>query len=250
MKTSKPWRIEARADNNSLEIFLYDEIGDYGTGITAKAFTEDLRNAGPVDSINLHVNSPGGSVFDGISIYNSLLNSGAKVTATVDGLAASIASVIVMAASKIFMARNAMLMIHNPHMALSGESGDFKKMAETMDKVKGSIVMAYQRHSNLTPAEIGSMMNDETWMTAQEAVAHGFADEIIEDAQGLPIAAKADLSKFRNVPVQLIAARLTPKAAPVEEYIPQFSGRTLAEIDAEHQRLTLQHKLNQARYRQ
>src|SRR2546423_7076685 len=93
-----------------------------GEGTTAKAFAEDLKAAGKVSKIHLRGNSPGGSVFDGIAIYNTLLSHGAVVTAQVDGLAASIASVIVMAASEISMGDNAMMMIHNPFTAISGDS--------------------------------------------------------------------------------------------------------------------------------
>jgi len=241
---SRPWRFEAKS-NNSLEIFLYDDIGDSAwsdTGITARSFTDDLKKAGPISSIHLRVNSPGGAVFDGIAIYNALLNCGATVAAQVDGLAASIASVIIMAAEKISMAENAMLMIHNPHAVAGGDSTDHRRMAETMDKVRASMVTAYQRHSSLSAERISKMMDNETWLTAAEAIDQGFAEEITPEAEPLPIAASVNLTQFRNVP-QVIAARLQRKPDPAP-YVPQFSGRSLEEIDADQERLRLRRRLD------
>jgi ATP-dependent Clp protease, protease subunit len=245
----KPWRMEARSDK-SLEIFLYDEIGSWsGGGISANAFVADLQQAGPLENIHLRVNSPGGNVFDGLAIYNSLLTHGAKVTAQIDGLCASIASLIVMAARRITMAANGQMMIHNPTSDAGGESKDHRRLADTMDQIRASMIKAYRRHSFLSAAEIGAMLDHETWMGAEQALANGFIEAIIDSEGELPIAASC-LTQFRNVPAQ-IAARLQRKPEPSPDvYIPQFSGRTLAEIDAEHARLTLQHKLNQARYRQ
>src|SRR5437879_6820438 len=114
---NQPWTITAKA-KDEIEILLYEMIGqDFwtGEGTTAKLFAEDLRAAGPLKKIHLRVNSPGGNVFDGLAIFNTLLSNGAKVTAQVDGLAASIASVIIMAASEISMGENTLLMIHNPN---------------------------------------------------------------------------------------------------------------------------------------
>jgi ATP-dependent Clp protease, protease subunit len=212
-KAAKPWVMNAKA--GELEILLYEMIGqDYwtGEGTTAKQFAEDLEAAGKISKIHLRVNSPGGSVFDGLAIYNTLLSHGAKVTAQVDGLAASIASVIIMAASEISMGDNAMLMIHNPWTSVQGDSNDMRKMAETMDKVKVSMVTAYRRHTKKTVDEVGAIMDEETWMTADEAVSEGFAESVTkpEDAD---LAANFDLSRFHNVPPQIAAQFGRPKAA-------------------------------------
>jgi ATP-dependent Clp endopeptidase proteolytic subunit ClpP len=245
--TNKPWRFEAKA-GNSLEIFLYDDIGNsmWSEGTTAKSFVDDLNKAGPVSSINLRVNSPGGSVFDGVAIYNALLNCGAKVTAQVDGLAASIASVIIMAAEKISMTPTSMIMVHNPATTVSGDSKDMRKMADTMDKVRASMITAYQRHCDLTASAIGKMLDDETWMTAEEAVANGFASEVILDGASSPIAASATLSQYRNLP-QVIAARLERKPDP-EPYVRQYGGPTLEELDAGMEQLRLQRRLLDLKY--
>lgn len=210
----RPWTMTAKAAG-ALEIYLYDEIGDsgWGDGTTAKSFSQDLKDAGAVREILLRVNSPGGSVFDGITIYNILLAHGAKITAQVDGIAASIASCIIMAASEIAMCESAMMMIHNPHAFTGGDSNDLRKIAETMDKVKGSMILAYQRHTKMSAEEIGEMMNAETWMTATEACDKGFAESVLQ-ADAVPLAA-IDISKLKSVPAA-IAARLQRPAPDVD----------------------------------
>lgn len=210
----KPWSISAKA-GGAIEILLYDQIGAdfFGEGTSAKDFANDLKAQAPVSQINLRINSPGGNVFDGLAIYNTLLNHGAKITATVDGIAASIASVIAMAASELSMAETSILMIHNPHTVAMGDSAAMRKLAETMDTVKASMVNAYQRHTKLSAEEIGALMDDETWMSAEEAQSKGFANSIIKQPA---IAASFDLSKFQHVPTE----RLEKMAASADIEVP------------------------------
>jgi ATP-dependent Clp endopeptidase proteolytic subunit ClpP len=222
--TKTPWVITAKA-GGEIEILLYEMIGtDFwtGEGTTAKQFAEDLKAAGDVSKIRLRVNSPGGNVFDGIAIYNTLLSHKAAVTATVDGLAASIASVIIMAASEISMGSNGMLMIHNPWSSVQGDANDMRKMAETMDKVKVSMVTAYRRHTKMSVEDVGALMDSETWMTAEEAKDNGFAEEIIDLGETADLAANLAspvLARCKHMPRDL-AARLTsarPASVPDDE---------------------------------
>jgi ATP-dependent Clp protease protease subunit len=216
----QPWSMNARAGGDELEILLYSEIGDsgWGDGVTAKQFAEDLRAAGArIRKIHLRISSPGGAVFDGLAIYNTLRGHGARITAQVDGLAASIASVILMAADAggISMAASSLLMIHNPWAALTGgDANDMRKMATTLDKTKSSMVGAYRRHSSLSAEKISALMDAETWMTAEESVDNGFADDVMEDPDEDDLAAAVlqgpIFAKFKNVPPQ-IAARLHPR---------------------------------------
>jgi len=207
---NKFWTMTAKA-GGELEILLYEMIGqDFwtGEGTTAKSFAEDLKAAGDgIRKIHLRVNSPGGNVFDGLAIFNTLLSHGAKVTAAVDGIAASIASVIVMAASEISMNDNAMMMIHNPAAMIGGDSNAMRKMAETLDKVKASMTTAYRRHTDLSVTEIGALMDAETWMTAQETVDNGFAETVTPEEDARDVAANFGqvFAKFRNVPRQIAA---------------------------------------------
>ena len=211
MKNHKPWTITAKA-KDEIEILLYEMIGmDFwtGEGTTAKSFAEDLKAAGDgIRKIHLRVNSPGGNVFDGLAIYNTLLSHGAKITAQVDGLSASIASVITMAASEISMGDNAMMMIHNPSTVVGGDAPEMRKMADTLDKVKTSMITSYRRHSKQSPEEIGALMDAETWMTAEETVENGFAEKVTTpEGDEADVAANFApiLAKFRKVPAQIAA---------------------------------------------
>jgi ATP-dependent Clp protease protease subunit len=209
---NRPWTINARA-GDEIEILLYSEIGDsfFEEGTTAKQFDADLKAAGSVSRIHLRVNSGGGDVFQGLAIFNTLLQHPATVIAQVDGLAASIASVIIMAASEITMGENTFLMVHNPATVVAGDARDFRAIADTLDKVKASMVTAYKRHTPLSAQKIGALLDAETWMTAEEAVDNGFAEKVMTpEGDEADIAAHIDLSRFKHVP-QPIAARFAAK---------------------------------------
>lgn len=199
MDNKKSWyKIQAKADD-VIEIFIYDQIGVWG--ITASKFIRELKEkmTGTVIGIDLHINSPGGDVFDGNAIYAYLNSQQRVVNVFVEGLAASIASVIAMAGDTIHIAANSMIMIHNPIGAVFGESKDMRKMAETLDKVKDSIVVAYQKKTGRESDDLIKLMDDETWFTAQEAIDNGFADTLTGEVQ---VKNNFDLSKFkfRNIP--------------------------------------------------
>ena len=137
------------AAKSEADILIYEEIGAdwFGDGLTAKAFAEDLKALGNVDRINLFINSPGGSVFDGLAIYNQLIAHKAEVHVRIDGLAASIASVIAMAGDTIEMPENAILMIHDPFAVVMGNSEELRKMADTLEKIKAGLITAYSKKS-------------------------------------------------------------------------------------------------------
>lgn len=196
------------AGSKAAEIFLYDEIGGgFFGGISAKQFADDLKDLGKIDTINVRVNSPGGDVFEGLAIFNQLKRHPANVIIDIDSVAASIASVIVMAGDTINMAKNAMIMIHDPFAISAGTADDFRKQAELMDTVKGTLVATYADRTGMDADELSDLMTSETWMTAQEAKANGFIDTITEDLQ---MAARFDMSRFKNAPKNI--ARAIPKA--------------------------------------
>jgi ATP-dependent Clp protease, protease subunit len=216
----KSWSITAKG-RGAVEIRLYDEIGDslFSEGTSAKAFTDELAAAGHLTDIHLRVNSPGGNVFDGIAIYNALLGHGATVTAQVDGLAASIASVVIMAAEHISVARTALVMIHNPRSFIGGDAGEFRKMADTLDRVRDSMVTAYRRHTKKPIEQVRALMDAETWFNPAEAKEAGFVDEIIDpdEQEDEELAAAFDpriFARFRNVPQQIAARLQSPR--PIE----------------------------------
>lgn len=204
------------------EIWIYEQIGEdfwTGGGTTAKSFQQELSKikAGQID---LHINCPGGEVFDGVTIYNLLKQHPANVTTYIDGLAASIASVIALAGNQVKMADNALFMIHNPWGMTAGDSKEMRRMADTLDKVSGSISMAYKQKTGLEDNKITELMDAETWMTASEAKNFGFVDEITEE---LSIAAALkkfvpmmSAAKFKHIPEELKAEKLPPSATDLE----------------------------------
>jgi ATP-dependent Clp protease protease subunit len=186
------------------EIWLYDQVGAdpwYG-GISAKSFADELNKLGQVDVVNLRINSPGGSVFDGIAIYNTLKRHPARIEVDVDGLAASIASVIAMAGDEIRMAANATMMVHDPYGMSAGSAQDMRKTADLLDQVKGQIVETYANRTGKVASTIEEMMASETWMTATEARQHGFSDVTTEE-QRIAAAYNFDFSMFKRPPKKL-----------------------------------------------
>lgn len=207
MPTAKWYDIQAQAGTRA-EIYIFGVVVDYkwyddDDDVTAKEFIDAIKNLGDLD---IHINSPGGSVPAGNAIYNALRRHKGDVAVYIDGMAASIASVIAMAGNRVIMPENALLMIHDPWSYAVGNAADMRKTADTLDKFKSGLVAAYRDKTGLDEGEIERMMSDETWITAAEAVAMGFADEL---EQPIAVAARFDLSRYRNVPQAL---RQTPPA--------------------------------------
>ncbi len=176
--TRKTWfTITNAADAPAAEISIHDEIGAWG--ISAKDFLSQLKNIPAGRPLTLSLHSPGGEVFDGLAIYHALKARG-NVHVRIEGLAASMASVIAMAGTRIAMPRNAYLMIHNPSGFAMGDSADMRQLADLLDKLKGSLIAAYRDRTKKSDEDLTAMMDAETWLTGEEAVAHGFADEITD----------------------------------------------------------------------
>ncbi len=152
--------------------------------------------------LTVRINSPGGSVFDGVAIYNALKRHRAKVTVWVDGIAASIASMIAMAGDEVVMPENAMLVLHYPSGLVAGTATDMRATADALDKMAAAMVAAYRDKSGAGDTEIEALMAAETWLSAEEAVELGLADRVEAPVR---MAAHFDLSQFRNAPPQLAA---------------------------------------------
>ena len=157
-----------------------DDESFWGDEVTPKAFREEL-NAGTED-ITVWINSPGGNVFAAAEIYTMLRDYPGAVTVKIDAIAASAASVIAMAGSKVLMSPVAMLMIHDPSTIAMGNTKDMEKAIATLNEVKESIINAYAAKSGLSHNRISKLMENETWMNAKKAVELGFADEILFEA--------------------------------------------------------------------
>jgi len=212
----KTWyQIQAKKDKpKAAEISIHDEIGMWG--VSASAFMRDLRGMGELDEIHLSIHSPGGDVLDGWAIYNSLKNSKAKITARVEGLAASMASVILMAADTVEIPENAYVMIHNPWGLAVGDAEEMRDTADLLDKLGNGLVNAYASRTGNSEKDIREMMDAETWMDGKEAVERGFADKLLD---GVALSARAfDNRKFKMTPQSLQANSETPQeVAPDEE---------------------------------
>jgi ATP-dependent Clp protease, protease subunit len=223
------------------DLLIYDAIGEdmwTGGGVTPKGVAEQLKNLSGVKTLNIYINSPGGSVFDGEAIYNQLRRFEAKKNVIVDGLAASAASFIAMAGDKITMGHGSQMMIHRAMGGAYGFESDLRAVADVLGMLSGTIADIYAKRTGKPQAEILALMDAETWMDPQKALELGFADEALVDepsdepkprvaAQAPPVVAAIEqtrrvvaslatmkreitLSKFRNT-ASRIAARVNPE---------------------------------------
>lgn len=182
-RAGRDWcSIENKTDDQAT-VRIYDEIGMWGT--TAADFANQVA-ALDVKAIDLRLNSPGGSVFDGTAIYNTLASHKARVDVTVDGVAASIASVIAMAGDSVTMGRGARMMIHNPSGLVLGNASDMREMANLLDMLAEDIAGFYAARAGGDTSHWLAAMAAETWYSAQEAVDAGLADGTLAPAEGAP----------------------------------------------------------------
>lgn len=210
MPKNRSWFKMAVKDETA-EIEIFDEIDSFW-GIGPKEFKASLDSAKGAKTIKLLVNSPGGSVFDGMAIYNMLSQHRDKLDIEVVGLAASIASIIALSGRSLTMAEGSYFMIHNPLTVMVGNAEELRKTAELLDKMKEDFLNIYETHSDMKRDEIAKAMDDETWFTAGEAVDAGFATSVQDYGQ---IAAfvnpKGVAEGFRHLPdgVKIIDEKIT-----------------------------------------
>ena len=212
-KAERELKITNKAEQMA-SVRIYDPIGTGEGELSAKAFKMALDDLGEPKAITVHVNSQGGSVIEGIAIAGMIERHPAKVTALIEGGALSIASYIVMKADRVVMSNDAWLMIHNPMTAMQGDSVEFKKAADMMDRMASQLVDAYERRTGIDRGKIHQMMNDETWMTADEAIALGFVDEKTEPSKPVQ---SLDVQAFRNVPLVVAQAGFKLNSKPIKE---------------------------------
>ena len=208
------FKITAQA-NNEAEILLYDVITDFTDEewgfISAKGLIDKVKALGNITNITLRINSLGGDIFEAQAMYSYLKTHPANITVMIDGIAASAASVVAMSGNKIIMPENALLMIHNPAGGVYGEAEDMRDSAEILDKVRDTIANVYIARTGLERDKVIEMMNAETWLSAQEAKALKFCDEISEP---IKIAARANINSIKN---QLLLNTATNTANNLKE---------------------------------
>lgn len=201
-----PWKIVNRGADRA-EIYVYGVIGGdwFGEGVTAKQFADDLKKIGDVKTIDLRINSEGGDVFAGKTMYTLLTQHKAKIVTHVDGLAASAASYVAMAGKEIRISEGAFVMIHRAWTVTMGNAADHERQVDLLKSVDASIRDVYVARTNKTAAQVDKWMEDETWFTGKEAVENGFADVLVENMR---VAAKvSDACKFKNIPTSLLPRR-------------------------------------------
>jgi ATP-dependent protease ClpP protease subunit len=219
-------RITNATGTTPTRVDVYDDIGEGGwfsEGLTAKSFANQL--SGVSGALEVHINSGGGDVWDGIGIKNAIEAHKGPVTTVVDGIAASIASVIAQAGSDRVMMPGSMMMIHDPFTIAAGNAADMAKMSETLDDVANNLAAVYARAAGGTPEQWRDAMKEETWYTADQAVSAGLADRTGDGTASLP--AELDLDQFAAAMPGQIAAqlrtlpRVSAVATPVHE---SFAG--------------------------
>ncbi|WP_132964796.1 ClpP-like prohead protease/major capsid protein fusion protein [Rahnella sp. JUb53] len=205
--------------DKTADIYIYDEIGYWG--VTARQFASSMKALGDLDHINLHIHSPGGDVFDGIAIYNLLNSHTASKTVYIDGLAASMASVIAMVGNPIIMPENAMMMIHKPWGITGGDANDMRDYADLLDKVEAVLIPSYAKKTGKSSDELALLLGEETWMTAQECLEHGFADQISTAVQAMARINSKRIEEFDAMPNALKNMITKPKATTQAPANPQ-----------------------------
>lgn len=193
----------------SAELVIYDIIGYDpwgGGGISARAVTEALAGLSGVESIDVRLNSPGGEVADGTAIYNALARFPGRVVVHVDGVAASIATLIAMAGDEVRIAENAMWMIHQPWTVAAGDAPEMRRTAEVLDRHWSAMLTTYARRTGRRAETIANKVEKaggEWWMTAEEAVTEGFGDVVAEPEKDVQA---FGLERYSRVPERLAAS--------------------------------------------
>lgn len=210
-------------DGHSGDIFIYGQITKYAWEefgeVSSITFKKELDALGDdVETINLYVNSPGGSVFEGLAIGNMLKRHKAKVNAFVDALAASIASVIIMKADTISMPKNSMLMVHNPWTFTMGNAAELRKEADDLDRIGKASTQDYLEKAGdkLSEEKLKELLDAETWLSADEAFQYGLCDVVLEENNTAASISEDLFAEYKNVPKQL-----NEKVNQKENAIPQ-----------------------------
>jgi len=205
------------------EVLLYEDIGGY-FGITADSFIREIKSLGDVSTINLRINSNGGNVFDGLAIYNYLKGHKARIEVDIDGIAASIASIIAMSGDEIRIADNAWMMIHDPWIVVGGTASELRSTADTMDGIRESLLETYMVRASADKQVLSDMMSAETWLNATDAVKFGLATS---STAGMKIAASVRKEWFKNPP-QALTEQPEPEHKSVKQIQAQMEHKLRA----------------------
>ena len=213
------WEVKAKAGNKA-ELLIYGEISSFlfwGDETTPKEVDDMLKAIGDVSELSVRINSPGGEVFAGMAIYSMLKRHKATVTAYIDGLAASISSVIPLAADKIVMMRGGMLMVHKPMGGIRGATADeMRAQANLLDKIEGEMRALYSAKTGMSDDDVKDILSGgDTWYTADEALAAGFIDEI-EGETAIAACMRGDVAVINGIEMDWHQFQNAPDLPKVE----------------------------------
>lgn len=183
-KVSPRFEVLNAATEDKAQIFMYGTINSYSwsDSISSKQVKQALSEVSAKE-VHVHINSPGGDVFESIAIHNLLKNHDAEIIIHVDGLAASGASIIAMAGDKIVMPSNTMMMIHRAATYCFANAEGLKKIASKLEKIDASVTASYKTRFIGDSEDLETLLSDETWFTAEECVALGLADEVVDEIE-------------------------------------------------------------------
>jgi ATP-dependent Clp protease protease subunit len=216
--------------NGVAEMFLYGAVGDDawdGSAVSAVKFSDELKKL-PKDTkeIQLRINSPGGSVFDGLTIYERLKQHSAKVVVFIDGVAASIASIIAMAGDEIHIGEGSFLMIHKPHTFAWGNDLELERTIEVLQKIEDQMIGIYSRKTGLSRAQLSNMLMQDTWIKSEEAKDMGFVTNVIESSSQLQVAASMlKNAKWIKNPPEIVNAQAKAKVLEFKNRLNTFLAR-------------------------
>ena len=207
---NRMWELKQSATPDTLDLYIYGTVesdwynlwGELQRSETsANHFRQELEKHPNAAQINVYINSNGGSVFEGTAIYNQLRRHPAHKTVYVDGFACSIASVIAMAGDTVVMPRNTMMMVHNMLLGVCGNAAELRKAADDLDTINAAGRQAYLTKSNgkITEEQLIALMDAETWLTAEQCIAYGLADEYAEADADMTQAAEQLTASTKNL---------------------------------------------------
>jgi ATP-dependent Clp protease protease subunit len=211
-------RVAKAEESDEAEVFIYGDIGGWWGGVSAEEFAKEI-GALDVGTLNVRLNSPGGLVFEGVAIYNALARHKAKVVIHIEGIAASIASVIAMSGDEIRIAEGSRFMIHDPWTIVMGSADDLRAEADVLEGLKSDLIDIYAARTEQSRDDLSDWMTVETWLSARDAVEKGFADSMTpakKKEKKEAHARSAVIQFFRNAPKDLVATG--DEAPPIREF--------------------------------
>ncbi|MGF0471159.1 head maturation protease, ClpP-related [Lysinibacillus fusiformis] len=221
----KFFQMKASTDGKSADVFIYGEITKYAWEeygeVSSISFKNELDSLGDgIETINLYINSPGGSVFEAMAIIAMLQRHPADIISHIDGLAASCASVLPMISKRIIMPSNALMMIHHAMSGAWGNAKQLRKAADDVERISKAMCQHYldRAGEKMTEEQLYEMLEEDKWLTAEQCLELGLCDEIVEANQAVAYAFDEKWAKqYQNVPQQLLLSQQSTPAMSVEE---------------------------------